>query len=232
MLKFSKSLNIINTISLLLSFIFYLCKPSAIYANYIISYFQFLTIFIGISSIVLAILQLKSKNIAICILNILVMIFTLPISFFRNSDYTTLYIPLIISIISLILFFRLPNNDKLNSPFIIAIICCIVIELIFIFIPIIYGISSINNFENALPKIENLNVYKGKKTTNIEGFNLLINDKKIRLEFKNEHNQTIFMDTSGNELFSITTFSDPGNTINFINYIIATGKYGITGFSN
>lgn len=228
-MKLSKSLNIINIISITLTYVLLLNKSIVfLYNDYIFIYLKFITIFIGISALISAIIEFKNENKITGILNVIIMFFTLPISFFRQSNYTFLFIPLIISIINLILLIKHTNNEKINIICIIAIIICTLVEIVLISIPISYSHHSINNFESALPQIQRLPTYKGNKKTDLEGFNLKIDNKRIRLQYKNINNKTIFTDTNGNELFTIKNLSGYGDTIDFINYIIFIDKYGIT----
>jgi len=228
MKKVSKSLTIFNIISLILVYVLLLNKMAFIYSQYILTYLKIITIFVGISAIACAIIEFKNKNFLVGILNIVVIFLTLPISFLRNSNYTFLFVPLIFSIANLILLIRLPDNDRLNVICIIALIICTLIEITCISIPIYCSNSSIHSFERSLSQIEQLNAYNGQKVTDFEGYTVILNGKKIRLEHKHIGNETIFSDINGNELFRIKNLSGISDTSSFINYIIAAGKYGIT----
>lgn len=227
MRKLSKVLTSINIISIVLSFILQINKYSIIYTEYISNYFKGITIFVGLTSIVLAVIAFKDKNTTIGTLNVFIILFTILISLFRKVNYMILCIPLLISVVNLILLMKHPDSEKIDWRGIVAIIICTSIELIIIAIPIMYGYTSISNFEKALPEIQKLNAYKGRKNTDMEGFTITINNKRIRLEYEHSNNETMFTDTNGNELFRIKSLSKYGNHVNFINYIIASEKYGI-----
>ena len=227
MKKLSKVLTSINIISIVLSFILQINKYSIIYTEYISNYFKGITILVGLTSIVLAVIAFKDKNTTIGTLNVFIILFTILISLFRKVNYMILCIPLLISVVNLILLMKHPDSEKIDWRGIVAIIICTSIELIIIAIPIMYGYTSISNFEKALPEIQQLNAYKGRKNTDMEGFTITINDKRIRLEYEHSNNETMFTDTNGNELFRIKNLSKYGNHVNFINYIIASEKYGI-----
>lgn len=228
MKKVSKSLIIINIISLILVYVLGLNKAAFIYSEYIFTYLKFITIFVGLSATISAIIELKNKNILIGIFNILVIVLTLPISFFRTSNYTFLFIPLIVSIVNLVLLIKYSDSERLNVICIMFIMICTIIEIVCVFIPISYSNANIKSFEKSLPQIEQLNIYLGPKSTDLEGFNVMINGKKIRLEYKNTSKETIFSDINGNELYRIKNMLGHFYFARFMSYIFATEKYGIS----
>lgn len=227
MQKISKSLIIINIISLILAYVLQLNKSAMFYISYTFTFLKCITILVGISSIILTIIEFKNRDILVSVFSFVVCILTLPISFLRNSNYIYLFIPLIISIISIIILSR-KSRDKINLWCIISIVIVTIIEVVCVIMPIYYGKQSISNFEKALPQIQQMSAYKGKKTSDTEGFNLMVDGKKIRIEHQSIGNETMFMDINGKELFKIKTFDNFKDSINFINYIIAIGKYGIS----
>ncbi len=131
-----------------------------------------------------ALIEFKNKNILIGFLNIVVTVLTLPINFLNYQDYRFLFVPLIICVISLVFLRRNPDDDRLNVTCIISIVICTVIEIFCISIPILYGNYSINNLEKSLQQIKQLDSYTGQKGTNLDGYNIIINGKKVRLEHK------------------------------------------------
>ena len=230
MKKISKTLTIINIIILILVHVIQFSQKATFYSQYILIFIKISTIFVGISSGISTIIEFINKNYTISILNLIITVLALPISFLRNSDYRFLFIPLFISIIVLILQIIHFDKERQNIISIIctlSIIICIIIGIIFALVPIIYGNISFANFEKALPQIKQLNAYEGTKKTDLEGYNLMVDGRRIRIEHKSFDNETAFFDVDGNELFRIKTIFGFTDANNFINYIIKKGKYEI-----
>ena len=82
MKKLSKSLTVINIISLLLIFIQQInLENNLIYDNYFEIFFKVVTIFIGISSFVSAIIEFKNRNKQTGFINIAIMMLIVTVSF-------------------------------------------------------------------------------------------------------------------------------------------------------
>lgn len=135
MKKLSKSLTIINIISLILIFIQqFNLENNRIYDNYIEIFFKVVTIFIGISAFISAIIEFKNRNKQIGFINIVIMMLIVPVSFLNYiyMDAISLYfkivtiLVIISAIISAIKAFK--NNNKLilivNIIFILLALVC------------------------------------------------------------------------------------------------------------